>query len=72
MGLPQKFNMWNKHGGVWKRLVAGVLPNFMMAGVLPNFSLNSQTIVTVWHTFPTTVDAEWMTFSTSPFAAAIA
>ena len=44
----------------------------MMAGILPNFSLNSQTIVTVWHTCPTTVDAEWMAFSTSPFAAAIA
>jgi len=44
----------------------------MMAGALTNFSLNSQTIVTIWHTFPTTVDAEWLAFSTLPFPAAIA
>ena len=71
MGLLQKFSMWRKRGGVWKRQVHLWLPRLswflggsywhsysMMSGVLANFELNSQTILPIWPTFPTRCDTD--------------
>jgi len=65
MGLPRKFNvekMWRSMEGTGKFVAATFIMKSgssywssytTMAGVLANFGPNSQTILPVWHTFPT-------------------